>query len=200
MYDMDPVGHVSVLVGAMSKHSLSIGNTYPAIARPWGMNFWIPQTGTVGDGWTYCYTADKIRGFKQTHQPSPCINDYSQFAIMPVTGEPVFSQGDRASWFSHKAEDARPYYYGVYLADHDVYVELTPTERAAAFRIKYPVDESPYLVVDAFDNGSYVKVIPEKNQIIGYTTKNSGGVSSNFKNRFVIESDMPFEYLRTVST
>ena len=183
----------------VSKHSLSTGNTYPAIARPWGMNFWTPQTGTMGDGWTYCYTADKIRGFKQTHQPSPWINDYGQFAVMPVTGEAVFSQDERASWFSHKAEDARPYYYGVYLADHDVYVELTPTERAAAFRITYPEDESPYLVVDAFDNGSYVKVIPEKNQIIGYTTKNSGGVPANFRNWFVIESDVPFEYVRTVS-
>ena len=199
IYDMDPVDHVSVLVGTMSKHSLSTGNTYPAIARPWGMNFWTPQTGTMGDGWTYCYTADKIRGFKQTHQPSPWINDYGQFAIMPVTGEAVFNQDERASWFSHKAEDARPYYYGVYLADHDVYVELTPTERAAAFRITYPEDESPYLVVDAFDNGSYVKIIPEKNQIIGYTTKNSGGVPANFRNWFVIESDVPFEYVRTVS-
>ena len=199
IYDMDPVDHVSVLVGTMSKHSLSTGNTYPAIARPWGMNFWTPQTGTMGDGWTYCYTADKIRGFKQTHQPSPWINDYGQFAIMPVTGKAVFNQDERASWFSHKAEDARPYYYGVYLADHDVYVELTPTERAAAFRITYPEAEEPYLVVDAFDNGSYVKVIPEKNQIIGYTTKNSGGVPANFRNWFVIESDVPFEYVRTVS-
>ena len=195
----DPVDHVSVLVGTMSKHSLSTGNTYPAIARPWGMNFWTPQTGTMGDGWTYCYTADKIRGFKQTHQPSPWINDYGQFALMPVTGDPVFNQDDRASWFSHKAEEARPYYYGVYLADHDVYVELTPTERAAAFRIKYPEDEKPYLVVDAFDNGSYIKVIPEENRIVGYTTKNSGGVPSNFRNWFVIESDTPFDYVRTVS-
>ncbi|MBR2856630.1 MAG: GH92 family glycosyl hydrolase [Bacteroidales bacterium] len=195
----DPVDHVSVLVGTMSKHSLSTGNTYPAIARPWGMNFWTPQTGTMGDGWTYCYTADRIRGFKQTHQPSPWINDYGQFALMPVTGDPVFNQEDRASWFSHKAEEARPYYYGVYLADHDVYVELTPTERAAAFRIKYPEDEKPYLVVDAFDNGSYIKVIPEENRIVGYTTKNSGGVPSNFRNWFVIESDTPFDYVRTVS-
>ena len=195
----EPVDHVSVLVGTMSKHSLSTGNTYPAIARPWGMNFWTPQTGTMGDGWTYCYTADKIRGFKQTHQPSPWINDYGQFAIMPVTGEAVFNQDDRASWFSHKAEEAKPYYYGVYLADHDVYVEMTPTERAAAFRIKYPENEASYLVVDAFDNGSYIKVIPEENRIVGYTTKNSGGVPSNFKNWFVIESDTPFEYVRTIS-
>ena len=29
-----------------------------------GMNFWTPQTGKMGDGWQYTYTANKIRGFK----------------------------------------------------------------------------------------------------------------------------------------
>lgn len=107
----DEVDYVSTLVGTASKFELSTGNTYPAIAMPWGMNFWVPQTGKMGDGWTYVYWADKIRGFKQTHQPSPWINDYGQFSVMPVTGEAVFDEEKRASWFSHKAEVARPYYY-----------------------------------------------------------------------------------------
>ncbi len=196
---LDPVDYVSTLVGTMSKHSLSTGNTYPATARPWGMNFWTPQTGPMGDGWTYCYTEDKIRGFKQTHQPSPWMNDYGQFAVMPVTGEPVFNQDARASWFSHKAEEAKPYYYGVYLADHDVFAEMTPTERALAMRITYPEAEMSYFVVDAYDNGSYVRIIPDENKIVGFTTKNTGGVPANFKNFFVIESDTPFEYMRIVT-
>ena len=95
----EPVDYVSLLVGTQSKHALSTGNTYPAIAMPWGMNFWVAQTGKMGDGWAYTYDADKIRGFKQTHQPSPWINDYGQFAIMPVTGKVVFDQDQRASWF-----------------------------------------------------------------------------------------------------
>ena len=76
----DPVEYVNPLMGTQSSFELSTGNTYPAIARPWGMNFWTPQTGKMGDGWGYTYTANKIRGFKQTHQPSPWINDYGQFA------------------------------------------------------------------------------------------------------------------------
>ena len=40
----------------------------------------------------------------------------------------------RASWFSHKAEIAKPYYYKVYLAEHDVVTEMVPTERAVMFR------------------------------------------------------------------
>ena len=118
-----PVDYVNTLVGTQSKFELSTGNTYPAIAMPWGMNFWTPQTGDMGDGWTYTYNADKIKGFKQTHQPSPWMNDYGQFALMPVTGGVVFEQNQRASWFSHKAEIAKPYYYKVYLADHDVTTE-----------------------------------------------------------------------------
>lgn len=195
--DISPVDYVSTLVGTMSKHALSTGNTYPATAMPWGMNFWTPMTGLMGDGWTYTYSADKIRGFKQTHQPSPWINDYGQFAIMPVTTGPDFDQERRASWFSHKAETATPYYYSVYLADHDVVAEMTPTERAVAFRFTYPEKEMSYMVIDAFDSGSFVQVDASTRTIVGYTTKNSGGVPANFKNWFVIESDTPFEYVRT---
>jgi putative alpha-1,2-mannosidase len=70
---------------------------------PWGMNSWTAQTAKMGDGWQYYYNAEKIRGFKQTHQPSPWINDYGKFSIMPVTGSPKFTEKDRMSWFSHKA-------------------------------------------------------------------------------------------------
>lgn len=190
--NMQAVDYVNPLIGTLSKHSLSTGNTYPAIARPWGMNFWTPQTGGMGDGWIYTYTADKINGFKQTHQPSPWIGDYGQFSIMPLTGEKGFDEKSRASWFSHKSENATPYYYSVYLADHDVFAELTPTERAAAFRFTFPENEHSYIVIDALDDGSHIKIESE-NIITGYTTKNSGGVPENFKNYFVITCDRPFE-------
>lgn len=189
-----PVDYVNTLVGTQSKFELSTGNTYPAIAMPWGMNFWTPQTGDMGDGWTYTYNADKIKGFKQTHQPSPWMNDYGQFALMPVTGGVVFEQNQRASWFSHKAEIAKPYYYKVYLADHDVTTEMTVTERASLFRFTFPEEQNSHVIVDAFDKGSYIKIIPEENKIIGYSTRNSGGVPENFKNYFIIVFDKPFQF------
>lgn len=194
----DPVNYVNPLVGTESTFELSTGNTYPAIARPWGMNFWSPQTGKMGDGWMYQYTATKINGFKQTHQPSPWINDYGQFSIMPIVGKPEFDMQKRASWFSHKGEEAKPYYYKVYLAEHDIVTEFTPTERAVMFRFTFPENDNSYVVVDPFDKGSYVKIVPEENKIIGYTTKNSGGVPDNFKNYFVIKFDKPFTYKATV--
>ena len=195
----EPVDYVSTLVGTESKIELSTGNTYPAVAMPWGMNFWMPQTGKMGNGWAYVYAADKIRGFKQTHQPSPWINDYGQFSILPITGKPEFDQDKRASWFSHKAEIATPYYYRVYLADYDIVAELAPTERACAMRFTYPENDKSFVVVDAFDKGSYVKILPEKQMIVGYTTKNSGGVPNNFKNYFVVKFDKQFTYKAAVA-
>ncbi|HDS06584.1 MAG TPA: glycoside hydrolase family 92 protein [Bacteroides sp.] len=181
-------------MGTDSEYILSSGNTYPAIALPWGMNFWTPQTGEMGNGWVYTYDAHKIRGFKQTHQPSPWINDYGQFSLFPMTGELKIGEEARASWFSHKAETAKPHYYSVYLADYDVTAEITPTERAAMFRFTFPESENAWVLVDAFDRGSYVRIIPGENKIIGYTTRNSGGVPDNFRNYFVILFDRPFAF------
>lgn len=204
VYAANYADYVNPLVGTQSSFELSTGNTYPAIARPWGMNFWTPQTGKMGDGWQYTYDAYKIRGFKQTHQPSPWINDYGQFSIMPVVGKPEFDEEKRSSWFSHKGEIAKAYYYKVYLAEHDVVTELTPTERAAMFRFTFPENKNSYVVIDAFHKGNfnenpYIKIDAENNRIIGYTTRNSGGVPDNFKNYFVIEFDKPFTYTATVA-
>ncbi len=193
----DPVEYVNTLMGTDSEFALSNGNTYPAIATPWGMNFWTPQTNKMGDGWGYQYDAHKIRGIKQTHQPSPWINDYAAFSLMAVTGELKFKEEERQSWFSHKAETAKPHYYQVYLADYDVNVEVTPTERAAQFRFTFPENESSYVLVDGFHQGSYVKIIPEENKVIGYCRNNSGGVPENFHNYFVIEFDKAFKSVQT---
>ena len=191
----EPVDMVNPLTGTLSKFELSTGNNYPVIALPWGMNFWTPQTGKNGDGWQYTYTADKIRGFKQTHQPSPWMNDYGMFSLMPITGEVNFDEEKRASWFSHKAEIAKPYYYRVYLADYDITTEIAPTERAAMFRFTFPQEEMSYVVLDAYDRGSYVQIQPEKNRIVGYTTRNSGGVTKDFKNWFIIDfGSRSFDY------
>lgn len=195
----NPVDWVDPLIGTDSNYSLSNGNVYPAIALPWGMNFWTPQTGKMGDGWAYTYDANKIRGFKQTHQPSPWMNDYGQFSIMPVTEKLKFKEEERQSWFSHKSETVKPYYYRVYLADHDITTEITPTERAAVFRFTFPESDSSFVVIDAFDSGSYVKILPKEKKIIGYNTRNSGGVPDNFKNYFVIKFDKAFEISKTFS-
>jgi predicted alpha-1,2-mannosidase len=187
-----PVDLVNTLMGTDSDFSLSNGNTYPAVALPWGMNFWSPQTGRMGSGWMYTYKDKKIVGIKQTHQPSPWINDYAAFSLMAVTGRESFRESERASWFSHKAEIAKPYYYSVYLADYDVTAEVTASDRAAIFRFTFPESDSSYIMLDAFDKGSMVKVSPKERKIEGYCRNNHGGVPDNFHNYFVAYFDRDF--------
>jgi len=179
-------------MGTDSSFNLSNGNTYPVIATPWAMNFWTPMTSKMGDGWTYKYDENKIRGIKQTHQPSPWINDYAAFSLMATTGNLKYTEEERASWFSHKAETVKPHHYKVYLADYNVTAEVTPTERASHFRFTFPESNSSYIMLDAFFKGSMVKIIPEERKIIGYCRNNSGGVPENFHNYFVAEFDKDF--------
>ncbi len=193
----DWVDYVLPLMGCDSTGEFSCGNTYPVIARPWGMNAWAPMTGAMGNGWIYSYRDKQLRGIKQTHQPSPWIGDYGQFAVLPTTGKAVFKEDERKSWFSHKAEVAKPYYYSVYLADYDTSVEVSPTARAAMLRVTWPMTDSAAVVLDAFDKQSYVKVEGEKKRIVGWSSKHSprndgGGVPKNFKCYFVVEFDRAF--------
>ncbi|HLO92094.1 MAG TPA: GH92 family glycosyl hydrolase, partial [Lentimicrobium sp.] len=186
-----PVDYVNPLIGTFSDFSLSNGNTYPAIGLPFGMNYWTPQTAKNGDGWQYTYQAKKITGFKQTHQPSPWINDYGCFSLMPMVGKPVIDPLKRASWFSHKSEISKPNYYSVYLADYDVTTEITATERAAQIRFTFGDNDTALIVIDGFHKGSSLKYIPSENKIVGYSSYNSGGVPANFRNYFVIHFNSP---------
>lgn len=195
--DFDPVDLVNPLMGTDSEFRLSTGNTYPAVALPWGMNFWTPQTRNMNNGWAYTYDDYKIQGIKQTHQPSPWINDYAAFSLMPETGRIRIKGEERASWFSHKAEIAKPYYYKVYLADYDVTAEVTPSERSAIFRFTFPKSDSSWILIDAFDKGSMVKIIPSERKVVGYCRNNHGGVPSNFHNFFVAVFDKDFSYTHT---
>jgi len=194
---ISPVEYVNPLMGTDSKFNLSNGNTYPAIATPWGMNFWTPMTSKMGDGWTYNYNDNKIRGIKQTHQPSPWINDYAAFSLMAVTGALRYEENERESWFSHKAETVRPYYYSVYLADYDVVAEVAPTDRSAHFQFTFPESDSSYILLDGFFKGSMVSIDVEGRRISGYCRNNSGGVPDNFHNYYVAEFDRDFEITHT---
>ncbi len=188
---------VNPLMGTDSDYTLSYGNTYPAVAVPWGMNFWSPVSGKMGSGWGYTYHDKKISGIKQTHQPSPWMNDYAAFEIMAETGPVRIKQDERASWFSHKAEESHPYKYKVYLADHDVTAEVVPTSRAAQFRFTFPQSDDAHIVLDAYNKGSMVTVDPQRRRITGYVRNNSGGVPDNFHNYFVLEFDHDFTVSRT---
>jgi len=180
------------LQGTDSTHGFSHGNTFPAIALPFPMNVWSPYTEPAKESFYYQYRKNKIRGIRQTHQPSPWIADYANFSLMPVFGKLAVKEDDRASDFRHETEVVRPSYYSVRLDTWKATMEVTPTERAASFRFSFEESGDGYVVLDAFSNGSVVEVIPKENKVIGICRNNSGGVPNNFSNYFVIVFDRPF--------
>ena len=187
-----PVTLVNPLQGTDSNSGYSHGNQYPAIALPFPMNTWAPYTKPVSDSFFYQYYDTKIRGIRQTHQPSPWIGDYAAFALMPVSGKLALKEDDRASAFRHEGEIAQPSYYRVHLDTWEAVAEVTPTERCARFRFTFEQPGDSYVVLDAFPGGSSVEIIPAENKIIGISRFNHGGVPTNFANYFVIIFDTPF--------
>jgi predicted alpha-1,2-mannosidase len=192
LFAESPVDKVNPLMGTESTYAFSYGNTYPAVAVPWGMNFWSPQTGANRDGWMYSYAQKFICGFRQTHQPSPWINDYGTFSIMPQIDSLVFQDKLRGASFSHQNETAKPYYYKVKF-DNGITTEIAPTERAASLRIIFPKKQEQYILIDGYDGGSSLSIDPSGRRITGYVKNNSGGVPSNFANYIVLEFDKPIE-------
>ena len=87
---------------------------------------------------------------------------------MPIRGRDKVDEESRQSWFSHQSEEARPYYYSVYLADHDIKAEIAPTERAAIMRFTFPESDESGVVIDAFDRGSYIRVMHDKRTVVVY--------------------------------
>lgn len=183
-----PVDWVNPLMGTESVYSFSHGNTYPAVAVPWGMNFWSPQTGENRSGWMYSYNDTEIRGFRQTHQPSPWINDYGTFSVMPVSGVLKVNHKERGAAFSHTHEKSTPYLYEVTF-DNGTSTRMTATSRGSIFEIDYADQLPQYLVIDAYDGGSKLSIDRKNRRITGYAKNNHGGVPSNFANYFVIEYD-----------
>ncbi len=190
--EFEPVTLVNPLMGTDSARSFSHGNQYPAIALPFPMNTWAPYTQPEKDSFFYQYSQNRIRGIRETHQPSPWIADYGTFSLMPVSGRLAVNEEERASVFEHDKEIAQPDYYKVHLNTWNATAEVTPTERCARFRFTFEDAKDPFVVLDAFPGGSTVEIIPSQNKIAGTTRYNHGGVPNNFSNYFVIVFDRPF--------
>lgn len=184
--------YVNVLQGTNSERDFSTGNTYPAVAMPWGLNFWTPQTRRNGDGWQYVWTDLKILGFKQTHQPSPWINDYGCFSLMPQFGRPEPDDKRRAESYCRENEKASPYYYGV-LLDNGIHAEMTATESGAALRFRYPKNDRSIVILDCFPDFGGISVDAGAGKIIGYSRFHAKGsrLPENFATHFVIYFGRP---------
>ena len=187
------VQYVNPKIGTLSSFEVSGGNTYPAVAHPWGMNFWTPQTEPHDSRWIYKYDSKSINGFRCTHQPSPWMGDYGAFSVMPEVGELTIDAKSRALNYYHTSEVSLPNYYEVDFYEKKITAKMTATIRGAMMQFTFPESQSSWILFDAFPGGSYIKVIPSMQRIQGWCKNNSGGTPTDFATYFVADFDKPFD-------
>lgn len=189
----DLVRYANSLQGTDSSFELSYGNTYPTVARPFAQHFWSAQTGVNGNGWKYCYSDNKIRGFQQVHQCSPWMNDYAMFALFPETGDLVVDDEARGAEFSHDNEYAHPDGYKVRF-ENGIVTEFSTTERCAHFRFSYPSKGKAYFLLDGNIGDSEVNIDGKSRRITGWVDNikflNAPGT---FRCHFIVEFDEEFK-------
>lgn len=179
---------VRPLIGTESEPGFSHGNTYPAVAQPFGMTFWTPRTGRES-GWIYQYSKNELRGLQATHQPSPWMGDYGNFGVCPFTGGPTRGALP-VSKFSHDNEDSKVYYYGVDLDDYGVRAEMTATTRCSSMRFTYDDGGDAWVHFDAYGRTDFD--VDEANGVVKGTARtNRGGAEGDFGCRFVAKFDAP---------
>lgn len=144
---------------------------------------------------------ERLQGFRATHYPNgAAMSEYGAFTVMPTGGELKVGVDERASQFSHDNEIAKPYYYGVKLDDYGIYAELTSAAKSGYLRFTYPASENSHIVIDnpRSNKESYIRIIPERNEIEGFTTVagrvgNQGYVGREFACYFVARVNKPFK-------
>ncbi len=171
-----------------------MGYVSPIVGNPSALTHWTPQTAK----WTdrvitvpvpYWYDQEKIQGFRGTRYPNGAVvGDWGAMSIMPMTGKVVIDAEKRASKFSHDSEVAKPHYYAVKLEDYAIKAELTAAAKTAFFQFTFPESKSSLVIFDGVYVPGYYKVIPERNEIEGYSV-----IAGHFKNHFVAKFDKKFE-------
>ena len=173
-YAEEPLEFVDPMIG-----TTKLGNTYPAVCTPCGLCKWTPQTRAGEQKGTkpYDYQDEKIQGFRWTNFISgSAVPEYGSMTLMPMTGSLIIDPKERASSYSHANESAAPHRYRIKLDDYDIDVECTASKRAGFFRITFPQSENAKILIQPNNDPlashtepyAYIKVLPERNEIIGY--------------------------------
>jgi predicted alpha-1,2-mannosidase len=126
------------------------GHTYPGAVLPHGMVQLSPDTRL--SGWDGCggyhYSDSFIYGFTHTHLSGTGCSDYGDILLMPMGGEPSPDNKVYGSVFSHSTEKASPGFYGVQLADDNIRVMLTATERVGLHHYFFGGGKAANVILD----------------------------------------------------
>lgn len=150
-----------------------LANTIPAVAPPFAMTQWTPQTQLTEKKCLapYYYNNKKIYGFRATHWISgSCTQDYGSFTIMPISGKLKTSAAEYAENYEHTNEVSSPSYYKLNLNNSKLQVELSATLRCGLMRITALATDSVYILVspNSDENKGYIHIDKTKGEISGY--------------------------------
>lgn len=179
------------------------GRTTPFVTPPFGMTQWTALTRKARISVPlYNYFDTRIRGFRASHKPAMWMGDYGHFTVKPVIGKINRQRLKQSFFFSHRSETSKPYYYSVTMHTQKlkkINTELTATTRCGFLRFTFPKHETPSVFIEVSelpDSNGWVKIIPEKNQVIGWNKDRQsaqlGPALPNFKGYFVLEFSEPF--------
>jgi predicted alpha-1,2-mannosidase len=188
---------VHPLQGSDSRHPFSTGNVYPAVGTPRGLTYWTPQSGETG--FLFDRQAVKLNGFRGTHCPSPWMDDYGHFDVLPVVGRIDRTPAGRGSGYVADHASASPHLYRARLLRYRVDVEMTATRSCGVFRFRYPEDagDSASIVlqsglgrVHTFGTAR-VETAGGRTRVLLTSSSNAGGVAAGFACYVVAETDAP---------
>jgi len=178
-----------------------LANTIPAVAPPFSMTQWTPQTQLSEKKCLapYYYNNKKFYGIRASHWISgSCTQDYGSFTIMPIAGKLKTSSAAYATDYTHKNEVATPAYYKANLPGYNLITEATATLRCGVIKVTALKADSVYLLITPnSDQGKgYIKIDQEKGEISGYNPVHriyqGWGQSAGFSGYFFIRIKKDF--------
>ncbi|MCO4317248.1 GH92 family glycosyl hydrolase [Phyllobacterium sp. 21LDTY02-6] len=169
--------YVNIMRGTKSSSGFTRGGTFPAVAVPFGFNFWTPVNRNATH-WFYQFEddgrlIDTITAFAVVHEPSPWIGNRQTLQIMPINNTGVTDKVNRAQRYDRKNETAQAHYYDLTF-DNGTRTEITPTDHAASFRFSLPAHKSRSAILfDVFENGSEISIDAPNGVVSGHTDQGS---------------------------
>lgn len=198
-----PADQVNPLIGTAND-----GQTYPAAGVPFAMTQWTPQTRSTETKCIspYYYKDTRIQGFRGTHFLSgSCVQDYGSLTVTPLAGELTLAPEARASAFDRATEQAKPYRYGVTLADSGIRASITGTTRAGFLRFQFPKSPQSWILIESNSRKGEgeVRIDAEHREISGVNPVHrlyaGAGKPAGFSGYFVARFSKPFRSFGTWS-
>ncbi len=183
---MSRINLVNIKQGTKSTPRFSQGNTLPLIQRPFGMTAFAPQTERNGS-WYFHPESHSIEGIRLTHQPSPWIDDYGTVVMTPQNDVVASSTGGAWGGYRPAETTMTPSYLKLRFLRSMCDFELTPVERGGVCRLTFDCDRQSYLSLLPVKGKYSYTVVPEKNEVIGWTDGHSQDIAENFKMYFVVK-------------